>query len=341
MRISFHKEADPDRAFNARGAVVVMGRAALCLGIAATVAAAGPAWGQLLGARPIRIITSAAGSNGEFTARIVAQGLTDRTGKQYIVENRAIAGVEVAARAAPDGYTLLAYGSPLWMSPLLGNEVSWNVATDFATISLTNISPNYVVVNPSLPVTSIHDLISYAKSKPGSLNYGSGSPGSASQLAMELFKSMAEVDIVGISYKGSGPAVTDLLAGRVQIMISSGAGIMAHVKSGKLRALAVTSSQPSTLAPGMPTVSASGVPDFETASMTGMFGPSKIPAAMVNQLSKDIAIVLQTPQARTRLLSIGAEPVGSTPEEFRQKINSEVERMGKVIKAAGIKGSAE
>jgi len=287
--------------------------------------------------KPVRIVTSALGSGSDFTARLVAQALSGRLGQQVIVDNRGLIGLEMVAKAPPDGYTLLAYGSPLWLSPLLRDNATWDVVRDFAPVSLTNSSPNLVIIHPSIPARSIRELIALAKARPAELNYGSGSSGSSTHLAVELFKSMAGVNIVRIPYKGGGQALSDLIVGAVHLLITSGSGVMPHIKSGRLRALAIASAEPSALAPGLPTVAASGLPGYEAASMTGVFAPAKTPVALITLLNQEIVRTLNTAEAKERLISVGNEAVGSSPEELSAKIKSEVVRMSAVIKVAGIR----
>jgi len=291
--------------------------------------------------KTVRIITAEPGGGNDFAARVLAQGLTRSLGQQFIIENRGGAGgaiaAETAAKAQPDGYSLLLYAGNVWTIPLLRSNAQYDFARDFAPVTWVAKSPNTVVVHPSLPVKSIKDLIAFAKARPGQLNYASGGSGSATHLSMELFKSMAGLNIVRVPYKGNGPAVNDLIAGQVQVMFSTAATVAPHLTSGRLRALAVTSAEPSQLAPGLPTVASSGLPGYESISIYGLFAPSKTPAAIVRQLSQESAQYLKTVEVKERFFKAGVETVGSTPEEFAAAIKADVAKMAKVIRDAGIR----
>lgn len=298
---------------------------------------AGNAPGQSYPNKPIRIVTSVPGSGNDLVARVVAQGLTPSLGQQVIVDNRGVVAMEIVAKAPRDGYTLLAFGSPLWILPLLRSDAGWDPIKDFHPVILATSSPNILVVHPSVQATSVKELIALAKARPGQLNYASAGPGSIAHISAELFKSMAQVDILHIPYKGTGSAFNDLIGGQVQLMFSTAAAVTGHVKSGRLRALAVTSIKPSALAPGLPTVAASGLPGYDAASMVGVLVPAGTPRAIVNHLNKDIALVLDKPDVKERLFTTGSEIVGGTPEEFGAIMKSEIARLGKVIKDAGIR----
>jgi tripartite-type tricarboxylate transporter receptor subunit TctC len=254
-----------------------------------------------------------------------------------VVENRAIIGVEVVAKAPPDGYTLLHYTNVLWLMPLFRDGVPWEPLRDFSPITLTMTQPNIVAVHPSLPVTSIKGLIALAKARPGELNYASSSTGASNHVAAELFKSMAGVSIQRVNYKGGGPAVHDLIAGNVQVMFGSAGTVVPHTRSGRLRALAVTSPEPTILAPGLPTVAAAGLPGYESVQLAGVFAPARTPDAIINRLHKEISLVLQRSEVKDRLFSYGIQATPSTPGEFAGTIKSEMARMDKVIKASGLR----
>ncbi len=219
----------------------------------------------------------------------------------------------------------------------LFRKVAWDPVKDFAPISLTIVTPNIVVVHPSLPVKSIKELIALAKARPGELNYGSGSTGAANHVAAELFKSMAGVNIVRINYKGAGTAIIDLVAGQLQVMFATAGSVTHHIKSGRLRALAVTSAEPSALAPGLPTVVAAGLPGYESSSLSGMFAPARTPVAIINRLNQEVVQALHRAEVKERLFNSGIQVVGSSPEEAAAKIRSEMARMGKVIREAGLR----
>jgi tripartite-type tricarboxylate transporter receptor subunit TctC len=297
----------------------------------------GVACGQDYPRKPIRIVTSNIGSGNDFVARIVAQGLTDSLGQQVVVDNRPAGPMsgELVSKAPADGYTLLVGSSSLWTGPLL-QKTPYDAVRDFAPITLMSRVPNIVVVYPGVPVNSIKDLVALAKAKPGELNYASGSTGGGSHLAVELFKSMAGVNIVRVVYKGGSQQIIDLMGGRVQMTIDDAPTLMPNVRSGKLKALAITSAQPSALYPELATVSASGVPGYESGGMQGMFGPAKTSDALVKRLNQEIVRLLRTAEVRGKLVTLGYETVGNSQEEFAALIKSEIAKVGKVIKDAGI-----
>ena len=290
--------------------------------------------------KPVRIVTSESGGGNDLAARLVAQGLTAGLGRQVVVENRGGAGgsiaAEMVAKAAPDGHTLLFYGSAIWLMPYLRDDVPYDPVRDFAPVTLAVQSPNILIVHPSLPVRTVRDLISVAKTRPGSLNYGSGQTGSSTHLAAELFKTMAGVDITRIVYKGGGLVINDLISGELQLMFITAGSVARHLKSGKIRAIAITSARPSSLLPDLPTIAATGVPGYEAVSMLGLFVPAKTPPPLVYRLNQEIVRVLARPEIKERFFNTGVETVGSTPGEFAATIKSEMTRMGKVIKDAGI-----
>jgi len=289
-------------------------------------------------ARPIRIVTPPAGAGNDFVARVIAQGLSGSLGQQLVVDNRPAAVVgELVAKAPADGYTLLAIGSVLWLTPLLQDNVQYDTVKDFSPISVTGRSVNILVVHPSVAANSVTELIAVAKAKPGQLNFATGGTGSSNHLAAELFKSMAGVDLVRIPYKGSGPAINDLMSGQVHIMFPTTAAGLPHVRSGRLRALGVTSLRPSALAPGLPAVAESGVPGYESVVMYALFAPAKTPAPIIKRLHADLVQFLKSAAATERFFNAGIEVVGSTPSELATAMKSEMTRMGKLIKDARIR----
>ena len=305
------------------------------------VLCAGSVSGQVYPNKPIRVLAPEPGGGNEIVGRIVGQGLSVRLGQQFVIENRGAGGGVIAAgilqKAAPDGYTLMVYGPTIWLAQLLRKDVSYDVLKDFTPISLLTSAPSFIFVNASVPANSIKELIALAKAKPGALNYGASSaPGAATHLDMELFKSMAGVNIMRIGYKGSGPASIGLASGEVQMMIGSASLGMEQVKTGKVRVLAITSPKPSELAPGVPTVADSGLPGFETGSRVGLFGPGKMPKAIINRLSQEVVELMKQPDLRKRLLSIQVEPDGTTPEKFSEWLKGDMNKWGKIIKDAGI-----
>jgi tripartite-type tricarboxylate transporter receptor subunit TctC len=288
--------------------------------------------------RPVRILASEAGSNGDFVARTVAQGLTAAWGQQVLVDNRGggvIAG-DVVAKSPPDGYTMLLYGNTHWLLPLMRKQVPYDAHRDFTPVTLAARNINVLVVHPSLPVKSVKDMIALARSRPGQLNFSTAAPGTMNHLAGELFKSMAKVNIVRISYRGSPSALTAVLSGEVQMMFATVTPARPHIQSGKVRALAVTSANRSLTFPELPTIAEAGLPGFEAISIHGVFVPAKTPEPLVARLHQDIARTLQRQDAKERIAGMGGEAVGSTPEQFAKVIKEEVARMGNVIKEAGI-----
>jgi len=287
--------------------------------------------------RPIRIVTANAGGGSDFAARLIAQGISGPLAQPVIVENRGgLVTAEVASRAVPDGYTISLNGANLWVTTLL-RKSSYDVLRDFAPISLLLREVAIVAVNPSLPVNSIKELIALAKAKPGELNFASDAPGGTSNLSGQLFKSMAGVNIVNVSYKGNAASITALVANEVQMIIVDSGLLMPHVKSGKLRALAVTSAQPTALTPGLPTVAASGLPGYESVGMTGMLAPAKTPVAIINRLNHEIVRVVTREDVKEQFFSRGSEVVGGTPAEYLAVIKADIARKSKIIKDAGIK----
>jgi tripartite-type tricarboxylate transporter receptor subunit TctC len=295
---------------------------------------AGAACGQNFPSKPVRVVTGEVGGATDITARLIGPGLTEALGQQVLVDNRgggsgAIAALTVS-RASPDGHTLLFYASALWIVPLM-QEVAWDPVKDFSPITLVASAPNILVVHPSLPVKSLGELIALARARPGALNYASGGSGGSPHLAAELFKSMARVDIVRVSYKGGGPAVNDLIAGQVQLMFGSAGSVTPHVRSGRLRPLAVTSLQPSPLAPGLPTVASFGLPGFVTLGHFALFAPAGTPASVIGRVQQEIARVIARPLVKEKLLSSGLEPAGGTPEALAALVKSEIAMWGKVL----------
>lgn len=288
--------------------------------------------------KPIRIFTSQSGSPSDFIARLLAQGISGPLGQSVIVDNRVgIVATENVAKAPADGYTLLFYGPVVWLLPYLRDHVAWDPEKDFSAVTLATQAPNLLVVHPSLPVKSVRELIALAKARPGELNYGSGLTGSSNHMAAELFKSMAGVNIVRVPYSGPAAAFTAVIGGQLQLMFPDAGSASPHVKSGRIRALAISTAEPSALGPGLPTIAASGVPGYESGIISVMFAPAKTPAAIINRLNQEIVRVLNKPDVKERLFNSGVEVVGSSPEQLAATMRSEMTRMGKVIKEAGIK----
>jgi tripartite-type tricarboxylate transporter receptor subunit TctC len=291
--------------------------------------------------KPVRVITAEAGGGNDLIARVLARAMGDSLGQPLVVENRGGAGgiiaAEAAIRAVPDGYTLLLYASNIWIIPLLKKNAPYDVARDLAPITWAARSPSTLVVHPALPVSTVKELIAIARANPGQLNYGSGGTGSSTHLAAELFKSMAKVKIVRVAYRGNAPAINDLIAGQVQVMFATAGTVAPHTGSRRLKALAVTSREPTPLAPGLPTVASAGLPGYESLSIYGVFAPSRVAPSIVQQLNREMVRVLNRSEVKDQLLKAGVEAVGSSPEAFAGAINADVMRMSKVIQEAGIR----
>lgn len=299
---------------------------------------AGVASGQDYPSKPVRIVTSVTGGSLDLTARLVAPKLANGLGQQVVVDNRGgLLSMELVAKAPADGYTLLLASGSLWTSQFLRPKVAWDAVRDFSPITLAVTLPNIIAVHPSLPVRSIRELIALAKARPGALNYASGQTGSSSHLAGELFKSMAQVDIVRIPYKGAGPAMVALITGEAQVSFPNTASAAPHLPSGKLRGLAVTTAQPSALAPGLPTAAASGLPGYESKAMLGVFAPARTPAPIIDRLNQEIVRALNHAEVKRRLFDSGAEVAAGSPAELAEAMGSDMAATGKLIKEAGIR----
>jgi tripartite-type tricarboxylate transporter receptor subunit TctC len=302
---------------------------------------AGSAPGQYP-AHPVRfIVPSAAGGGTDIIARAVSLKLSEALGQQFVVDNRPGAGqmigIELAAKAPPDGHTILMAASTLAINPVMYKKVPYDPLRDFAPVTQAASLPNVLVVHPSLPVNSLAELIAYAKARPGELNFASAGIGTSPQMSIELLKSMAGIDMVHIPYKGTAPGVVDLLAGQVKVMAPNVLTALPHIKSGKLRALAVTSGKRSRALPEIPTVAEAGLPGYDSTQWYGVLAPAGTPREIVARLHGEIVRALRDPEVGKRLEADGAEAVGSSPEEFSAFIRSETEKWAKVARAAGIK----
>lgn len=285
-------------------------------------------------AKTIRIVTSPIGGGNDFPARLIAAALTGPLGQQIVVDNRpTVLIADIVAKSPPDGYTLLLTGSAHWIGPLV-EKVNYDPIRDFAALTLVDRSPNVLVVHPSLPAKNIKELIALAKGRPGEINVAVGGTGSSNYVAAVLFGHMAGVNLMRIPYKGNAPALTALLSGEVQAMFSSSGAVAPHMQSGRLRALGVSSPQPSPLAPGVPSIATAGVPGYVSEVLHAMFAPAKTPAAIVGKINSEVARYLRSAQARDVFIKAGIEPTPSTPDELVEIMNAEVARLGKVIKAA-------
>ena len=287
--------------------------------------------------RSIRILTPATGGSSDIAARQIAQGITGPLGQPVIVDNRGgTISQEIAAKAPPDGYTLLEGGSGIWLTQFMKANVPWDPLRDFSPVTQVERSPLIVVVHPELPVKSIKELIALAKAKPGELNYAAAVAG-GSHLGAELFKAMAGVNIVHVPYKGAALAAIGLIGGEAHVAFSGAGGVAPHLKSGKVRPIAVTGIRPSMWLPELPTVASSGVPGFDVVAFDVVFVPAKTPTAIINRLNREIVQVLNRPEVKERLLLIGTEVVTSSPEEFAATLKTEMAKWGKLIKDIGLR----
>ncbi len=301
------------------------------------VSGAGTVCGQTYPTKVVRIFTAGVGGGSDFIARLIAQGISGPLGQQVIVENRTgVIPGEIVSQAAPDGHTIILAAGTLWIGPLL-RKTSYDPIRDFLPITLACRAPNVVVVHPALPVRSINELIAMAKAKPGALNYSTGATGASSHLAAELFKAMTGVNMVRIPYKNGATETADLLSGQIQFTFGAAAAVGPHIKLGKLKALAVSSAERSSLFPDLPTITSSGVPGYESETNYGLLAPAKTPDAIVRRLNQEAVRFLQTADAKEKFLTISLEAVGSTPDKFEAAIKSEMTRMGKLIRDAGIR----
>ena len=293
--------------------------------------------------KPIRVILSVpAGATPDVTARLVFPGLSQQLGVSLVADNRAggggVIGAEIAAKSAPDGYTLF-ISSPgaLTILPHMRKNIPYDTIRDFAPISLISIGPFVLMTHPSVPAKSIKELIALAKAQPGKLNYASAGNGVANHLAGELFKQMAGIDIVHVPYKGAPQAVTDVLAGHMNMMFNSVAPIVGYIKTGKIRVLGIASLQRSPQLPDVPTIHESGVPGFEAVNWFGMFAPAKTPRNIINRLNGALVQTIKTPEMQSQFIKLGADPIGSSVEEFTAFVKRDMEKYEKVVRISGAK----
>jgi len=301
------------------------------------------ALGQGYPDKPIRVIVPVpAGGTPDVVARMVAPGLSNLLGQQLVMDNRGgaggLIGAERAAKAIPDGYTLF-FSSPgaLTILPHLQKHVAYDTLRDFLPISLVSIGPFLLITHPSVPAKTVKELVTLAKSEPGKLNYASAGNGAANHLAMELFKSMADINLTHVPYKGAPQAVTDLIGGNVNLMFNSIPPVMQHIKSGRLRLLGVSSAKRSPQLPDVPTISEAGVPGYESITWFGLLAPAKTPSPIVTRLHEALVKVVRTPEMKAQLELQGYDPVGSTPAEFATFIRAESAKYAKVVKLSGAK----
>ncbi len=292
--------------------------------------------------RPLRLIVPfPPGGAGDTVARIVAQKLGDTFGQQVVVDNRpgggTIIATEIGAKAIPDGHTLLVVSAAFTVNPSLYKKLPYDTEKDFIPVTQTWSAPNLLIVNPSLPAGSVKELVAYAKANPGKINFGSAGNGTSTHLAGEMFRTMAGIDIVHVPYKGDAPAIADLIGGQIQMLFISLGPVAQLVKTGRVKALAVSSSNAFSLVPDLPTVAGGGLPGFESSAWNGIAVPRATPAEIVSRLQAEIARILAQPETREKMLGLGFEPVGNTPPQFKAFIGTEIKRMAKLVSDAGIR----
>ena len=280
------------------------------------------------------------GGGNDTLARLFAAKLSDRLGQQFVVENRpgagAMIGTEAAAKSAPDGYTILLSSIATHaLSPNLYSRVPYDPVKDFAPITLLGIAPTVLVVNADLPAKTLQELINLAKKQ--QLAYASGGNGTPPHINAEVFKSVAGIDLLHVAYKGGGPALVDLMAGRVQAMLDTAASAMPHVRSGKLRALAISAPRRSPELPDLPTFAEAGLPQYDTNAWYSMHAPAGTPPDIVRRLNAELVAILKDPEILARFKQLATDPVGNSPEEFAAFVRAELDKYARIIKAAGIK----
>jgi tripartite-type tricarboxylate transporter receptor subunit TctC len=294
-------------------------------------------------AKTVRVIVPYPPGGGNDTlGRLFAAKLGERMGQQFLVENRpgagAMIGTEAAAKSAPDGYTILLSSIATHaLSPNLYSRVPYDPVRDFAPITLLGIAPTVLVVNNDLAASNLRELIALAKAKPGTLAYASGGNGTPPHINAEVFKSAAGVDLLHVAYKGGGPALVDLIAGRVQVMLDTAASAMPHVRSGKLRALAISAPARSRELPDLPTFAEGGLPQYETNAWYSMHAPAGTPPQIVRRLNTELVAILRDPDIVARFKQLSTDPVGNSPEEFAAFVRAELDKYARIIKAAGIR----
>mgnify|MGYP001175603598 FL=1 len=314
--------------------------AALTAAAACTFVTSAPA--QTYPVKPVRIIVPFAPGGVDVTARLIADRLTAALGQPFIVENRPGAGGSVGAKVAvssdPDGYTLIfSTPGPVVVSPLINRNAGYDTLKNFAPVAIVSQSPLLLIVHPSVPAKTVKELVAYAKANPGKVHFPSPGFGTQPHLVGEMFKSMTGIDVVHVPYRGSAPAITDLLAGQMQVYFDNFANVLQHVESGKLRALAVTGEARTAQLPDVPTMDQSGFGGIAATYWNGLLAPAGTPAAIVARLNAAVNQALAAPEVRAALKKLGSDPKSGTSQEFAAFIAAEVQRWGKVVRAANIK----
>ena len=313
----------------------------LCIALACGVAEAYAQSDTNYPSKPIRmIVPSAPGSGPDIMARAIGQKLTEALGQAIVIDDKpgagGIIGSEAAAKAPPDGYTLIMSNAGAHtVNPSLYAKLPYDPVKDFAPVTLVALAPNILIVHPTLPVRNVKELIALAKAKPGELTFGSGGNGSTAHLSGEMFKTMAGINIVHIPFKGSPAAVIAVIAGQIALAIPNIPPALPHVRSGKLKALAVTTAKRAAGVPDLPTVAESGLPGYEATAWFGVLAPAATPPQIIARLNGAIVKIAQTREMQERLMAEGADAVGNTPEQFAQIIRNDIAKWAKVVKASG------
>ena len=322
--------------------MIIGGLVAALLAPLAGAQAASTSSGQGYPVKPIRVIVSVpAGGTPDVTARLVTPGLASALGQPLVVDNRGgaggLIGAEIAAKAAPDGYTVF-ISSPGALTILTHlRKVPYDTLKDFAPVGLISVGPFVLITHPSLPVQSVKELIALARAQPGKLNYASAGNGTPNHLAMELFKQMAGVDITHVPYKGAPQAVTDVLAGHMNMMFNSIAPIVGHIRAGRVRVLGIASAKHSPQLPEVPTISEAGVPGFEAENWFGMFVPAQTPKRIIARLNEALVKVVRSPEIQKQFAALGADAVGNSSGEFAAFVRRDMEKYAKVVRISGAK----
>ncbi len=314
-----------------------------CLLATAALPALAAEYAQDYPSKPIRLIVPfTPGGSTDILARVIGQKLTEAWGKQVVIDNRPGAGgnigVELAAKSPPDGHTLvMGHIGTFGVNPTLYTKLPYDPIKDFQPITLVALVPNMLSVHPGVPANSVKELVALAKAKPGTINFGSGGNGSAAHLAGEYFKLLTKTEITHIPYRGTSPAVTDLIAGQIQMIITGVPPTLSFVKAGKLRALGVATAKRLPLLPELPTIAEAGVPGYEATQWYGVLAPAGTPKPIVAKLNAEMKKAIHGPDVKAKLAADAAEPVGNSPEEFGAFIKKEIARWAPVIKASGAK----
>jgi len=292
--------------------------------------------------KPLRLVVgSTPGGGTDISARLIAPKMSEQLGQQVVVENRPGAtttiGVNYVVRSAPDGYTLLMGVSSLAINPHILKNVPYDALKDLAPVTQVLVAPNIMVAHPSLPIRTVKDLVAFARARPGQLNFAAGGAGSSQHLAIELFLYMTGTKIVHVPYKGQGMALIDVVAGQVSLMMANVISALPHVRSARLRALGVTGSKRTTVAPDIPTIAEAGVPGYEVLQWYGVLAPAATPREIIGRLHGVIAHAVQDPKIRERIVADAGEPVGNTPDEFSAILRADYKKCGDVIRKAGIR----